>query len=52
VTSTASLRHPLTRGLLALTFTTGVVDAVSYLGLGRVATWVLYVPAAVRATRG
>ncbi len=38
MTSTASLRHPLTRGLVALTFTTGVVDAVSYLGLGRVFT--------------
>lgn len=38
MTSTASLRHPLTRGLLALTFTTGIVDAVSYLGLGRVFT--------------
>src|SRR5438045_8869317 len=33
-----SLRHPLARALLALTFTTGVVDAVSYLGLGRVFT--------------
>jgi uncharacterized membrane protein YoaK (UPF0700 family) len=33
-----SVRHPLTRALLALTFTTGVVDAVSYLGLGRVFT--------------
>jgi uncharacterized membrane protein YoaK (UPF0700 family) len=33
-----SLRHPLVRALLALTFTTGVVDAVSYLGLGRVFT--------------
>jgi uncharacterized membrane protein YoaK (UPF0700 family) len=31
-----SIRHPLTRTLLALTFTTGIVDAVSYLGLGRV----------------
>jgi uncharacterized membrane protein YoaK (UPF0700 family) len=31
-----SLRHPLTRALLALTFTTGLVDAVSYLALGRV----------------
>jgi uncharacterized membrane protein YoaK (UPF0700 family) len=31
-----SLRHPLTRALLVLTFTTGIVDAVSYLGLGRV----------------
>jgi uncharacterized membrane protein YoaK (UPF0700 family) len=38
VTSTASLRQPLTRGLVALTFTTGIVDAVSYLGLGRVFT--------------
>jgi uncharacterized membrane protein YoaK (UPF0700 family) len=33
-----SVRHPLTRVLLALTFTTGLVDAVSYLGLGRVFT--------------
>ena len=33
-----SLRHPLARALLVLTFTTGVVDAVSYLGLGRVFT--------------
>jgi uncharacterized membrane protein YoaK (UPF0700 family) len=32
------VRHPLTRALLALTFTTGLVDAVSYLGLGRVFT--------------
>src|SRR6059036_4003681 len=32
----ASVRHPLTRALLVLTFTTGLVDAVSYLGLGRV----------------
>jgi uncharacterized membrane protein YoaK (UPF0700 family) len=31
-----SLRHPLTRALLLLTFTTGLVDAASYLGLGRV----------------
>lgn len=31
-----SLRHPLTRALLALTFTTGVIDGVSYLGLGHV----------------
>jgi uncharacterized membrane protein YoaK (UPF0700 family) len=31
-----SIRHPLTLALLALTFTTGVVDAVSYLGLGHV----------------
>jgi Protein of unknown function (DUF1275) len=34
----ASVRHPLARGLLVLTFTTGLVDAVSYLGLGRVFT--------------
>ena len=34
----ASLRHPLTRALLVLTLTTGLVDAVSYLGLGRVFT--------------
>lgn len=34
----ANLLHPLTVALLALTFTTGVVDAVSYLGLGRVFT--------------
>ena len=33
-----SLRHPLARALLGLTFTTGLVDAVSYLGLGRVFT--------------
>ncbi len=33
-----SVRHPLTRALLALTFTTGLVDAVSYLGLGHVFT--------------
>jgi uncharacterized membrane protein YoaK (UPF0700 family) len=33
-----SIRHPLVRALLALTFTTGLVDAVSYLGLGRVFT--------------
>jgi uncharacterized membrane protein YoaK (UPF0700 family) len=38
VTTTSSLRHPLTRALVALTFTTGVVDAASYLGLGRVFT--------------
>jgi uncharacterized membrane protein YoaK (UPF0700 family) len=31
-----SIRHPLTRALLVLTFTTGLVDAVSYLGLGHV----------------
>jgi uncharacterized membrane protein YoaK (UPF0700 family) len=33
-----SLREPLARGLLVLTFSTGLVDAVSYLGLGRVFT--------------
>src|SRR5437588_1918135 len=33
-----SVRHPLTRALLVLTFTTGLVDAASYLGLGRVFT--------------
>jgi uncharacterized membrane protein YoaK (UPF0700 family) len=33
-----SIRHPLTMALLALTFTTGLVDAVSYLGLNRVFT--------------
>jgi uncharacterized membrane protein YoaK (UPF0700 family) len=32
----ASLRHPLTRVLLLLTFSTGLVDAASYLGIGRV----------------
>jgi uncharacterized membrane protein YoaK (UPF0700 family) len=34
----ASIRHPLARALLVLTFTTGLVDAVSYLGLGHVFT--------------
>src|SRR5438067_3526794 len=34
----ASVRHPLPRALLVLTFTTGIVDGVSYLGLGRVFT--------------
>jgi uncharacterized membrane protein YoaK (UPF0700 family) len=34
----ASVQHPLTRALLALTFTTGLVDAASYLGLGHVFT--------------
>jgi uncharacterized membrane protein YoaK (UPF0700 family) len=33
-----SLRHPLAGRLLALTFTTGLVDAASYLGLGHVFT--------------
>jgi uncharacterized membrane protein YoaK (UPF0700 family) len=32
----ASIRHPLTRALLLLTFSTGLVDAASYLGIGRV----------------
>jgi uncharacterized membrane protein YoaK (UPF0700 family) len=32
------MRDPLTLALLALTFTTGIVDAVSFLGLGRVFT--------------
>ena len=36
--ASASLRHPLTLSLLALTFTTGLIDAASYLGLGRVFT--------------
>jgi len=34
----ASVRHPLARTLLALTLTTGLVDAVSYLGIGHVFT--------------
>ncbi|HYB29203.1 MAG TPA: YoaK family protein [Solirubrobacteraceae bacterium] len=34
----ASVRHPLTRALVVLTFTTGLVDAVAYLGLGHVFT--------------
>src|SRR5437588_13057937 len=33
-----SINHPLTRALLVLTFTSGLIDAVSYLGLGRVFT--------------
>lgn len=33
-----SMRHPLTRALLVLTFTTGLIDAVSFLGLGSVFT--------------
>jgi uncharacterized membrane protein YoaK (UPF0700 family) len=32
----SSLRHPLTRSLLILTASTGLVDAASYLGLGHV----------------
>jgi len=31
-----SVKHPLARTLLVLTFTTGLVDAASYLGLGHV----------------
>jgi uncharacterized membrane protein YoaK (UPF0700 family) len=34
--SPGSLRHPVTRALLLLTFSTGLVDAASYLGLGHV----------------
>ena len=34
----SNLLHPLTLALLALTFSTGTVDAVSYLGLGHVFT--------------
>jgi uncharacterized membrane protein YoaK (UPF0700 family) len=34
----ASVRHPLARALLVLTLTTGLIDAVSYLGLGHVFT--------------
>jgi uncharacterized membrane protein YoaK (UPF0700 family) len=33
-----SIRHPLARALLVLTFSTGLVDDVSYLGLGHVFT--------------
>jgi uncharacterized membrane protein YoaK (UPF0700 family) len=33
-----SIKHPLARTLLVLTFTTGLVDAVSYLGVGHVFT--------------
>ncbi|HEY2770863.1 MAG TPA: YoaK family protein [Solirubrobacteraceae bacterium] len=33
-----TLRHPLVRMLLGLTFTTGLIDAASYLGLGHVFT--------------
>jgi uncharacterized membrane protein YoaK (UPF0700 family) len=33
-----TIRHPLARTLLMLTFTTGLVDAVSYLGIGHVFT--------------
>ncbi len=34
----ADVNHPLTRALLTLTFTTGLVDGASYLGLGHVFT--------------
>src|SRR6201987_3070704 len=34
----ANIRHPLSLALLALTVSTGTVDAVSYLGLGHVFT--------------
>ena len=33
-----SIRQPLTRALLTLTFTTGLIDGASYLGLGHVFT--------------
>src|SRR5438552_11738159 len=33
-----SVQHPLAQALLVLTFTTGIVDAVSFLGLGNVFT--------------
>jgi uncharacterized membrane protein YoaK (UPF0700 family) len=36
VPSVESIRHPLTRTLLVLSLTTGVIDAACYLGLGRV----------------
>lgn len=36
VRAAGSLANPLTRALLVLTFTTGLVDATCYLGLGRV----------------
>ncbi len=32
----STIRHPLSRTLLVLTFTTGLVDAASYLGIGHV----------------
>ena len=38
MSAVGSIRHPLARALLVLTFSTGLVDAVSYLGLGRVFT--------------
>src|ERR1700756_4160898 len=33
-----TVHHPLSRTLLVLTFTTGLVDAASYLGIGHVFT--------------
>jgi uncharacterized membrane protein YoaK (UPF0700 family) len=36
VSAVRSIRHPLARALLVMTFSTGLVDAVSYLGLGHV----------------
>src|SRR3954454_15582087 len=38
VSAVRSVRHPLARALLVLTISTGVIDAVSYLGLGHVFT--------------
>jgi uncharacterized membrane protein YoaK (UPF0700 family) len=38
VPAARSIRHPLARALLVMTFSTGLVDAVSYLGLGHVFT--------------
>jgi uncharacterized membrane protein YoaK (UPF0700 family) len=36
VPGTESIRHPVTRALLVLTLTTGVIDAACFLGLGHV----------------
>jgi uncharacterized membrane protein YoaK (UPF0700 family) len=36
VPAVRSIHHPLARALLVMTFSTGLVDAVSYLGLGHV----------------
>jgi uncharacterized membrane protein YoaK (UPF0700 family) len=38
VRAAGSVKHPLTRALLALTFTSGLVDAISFLALGNVFT--------------
>jgi uncharacterized membrane protein YoaK (UPF0700 family) len=38
VNGASNIRHPLARALLILTVSTGLVDAVSYLGLGKVFT--------------